>query len=420
MAPRPQFTGMTAGISYDCQQVGRRKKGASVAEATAADYAWLNDHWLREAFCITLVRELDQVEVLRRVGAEHSRPRTLTAAEAGELSGSFQAGYPQLVLVARADGWSVAVEGNGWEGSRLEVLRALSGGTQAVSVYRNVEALGYFNYAVDGQVLVSFELLFPQRRWGSQPDLLLPQMRAVDLDPDRHQPSYDDVVISALALAERVTGVHLDPGMLEGRLVGGEIAPLLDDPPASFFLGADDAELAAAIDQAAPGVLRRAAATAARHAVQLAQLDDPVVVEALAVAEAGQARQVDDPSPLGWRIRTWAVEVRVAERVRNDPRASLDAQQREASLLRAAGRPAERPPKDPSPWLGRGWTALVLRWRAGQAVRAALFGDPRTAIYATLEQLRYLPGDPWLGIRAAALKVLRSGGVAGPPGATDR
>ena len=311
-------------------------------------WSWFNDHWLREAFCITLVRGLDQAEVLRRLGGEQSQPRTLTAAEAGELSGSFDAGYPQLVLAARAGGWSVAVEDNGWEGSRPEVLRALSGGTQAVSVYRNVEALGYFNYAVAGEVLVGFELLFPQRRWGSQPDLLLPQMRAVGLDPDRQQPPHGEFDTAALALAERVTGVHLDPSMLEGPLHGGEIAPL------------------------------------------------------------------------GWRIRTWAVEVRVAERVRNDPRTSLDAQQREASLLRAAGRTAERPLKDPSLWLGRGWTALVLRWRSGQAVRAALFADPRGAIYATLEQLRYLPGDPWMGIRAAALEVLRSGSGAGPPAVTDR
>src|SRR6266511_1493394 len=70
-----------------------------------------------------------------------------------------------------------------WQGSRAEVLRALSAGGQAVSVYHNVNALGYFSYAVDGQVLVQFELLVPQQRWGSQPNLLLPQMRAVGLDP---------------------------------------------------------------------------------------------------------------------------------------------------------------------------------------------------------------------------------------------
>jgi Family of unknown function (DUF6461) len=391
-----------------------------VAEATAADYAWFKEHWLRQAFCITLVRGLDEVEVLRRLGGERSQLRMLTVGEAAELSGSLHAGYPQLVLVARAGGWAVAVEDNGWEGSRPEVLRALSRGSQAVSVYRNVNALGQFSDAVDGRLLVGFELLFPQRRWGGQPDLLLPQMRAVGLDPDRHEPSYDDAVIAALALAERLTGVHLDPTLLDGSLVGAQITPLLDDPPASFFLPEEDAELAAAVDHAPAGVLRRAAATAARHAVQLAQLEhDPVVVEALAVAQAGQARQVDDHSPLGWRIRTWAVEATICDRVLNDSRASLDAQRIEANLLRAAGRAAKQPLKDPSPWLGRSGSGLRLRSNAGQAVRAALFTDPRTAVYATLEKLRYLPGDPWMAIRAAALTVVESGGTAGPPDATD-
>jgi len=400
---------------------GGREKETSVTEATAADYAWFNDQWLRETFCITLVGGLDEAEVLRRFGGERSQPRPLTVVEAGELSGSFHAGYPQLVLVATTDGWSVAVEDNGFEGGRPEVLRALSGGTQAVSVLDN-DSEGHFSYAADGRVLVQFELLFPQRRWGSQPDLLLlPQMRAVGLDPDWQQPPPGELDTAALALAERVTGVHLDPSMLDGPLLAAEIAPLLDDPPASFFLDGEDAELAAAIEQAAPGVLRPAAATAARQAVQLAQLDqDPVVVETLAATEAGQAGQVDGHSPLGWRIRTWAVDVRIAERVRNDPSASLDAQQREASLLRAAGRAAAQPPKDPSPWLGHNWAALVLRWRAGQAVRAALFADPRTALYATLEQLRYLPGDSWMATRTAVAAVLQSGSAAGRPDAVDR
>jgi Family of unknown function (DUF6461) len=380
-----------------------------VAEATAADYAWLDDHWLREAFCITLVRGLDEAELLRRIGGERGEPRTLTAAEAGRLAGSLRAGYPQIVLATRIGGWTVAVEDNGWEGSRPEVLRVLSRGTQAVSVYRNVNALGYFSDAVDGELLVQFELLFPQRRWGSRPDALLAQMRGAGLDPDAPEPPGGQVEAAALALAERVTGVHLDPEVLEGPLVGVEVAPLLDDPPEFFSLAAEDAELAAAIDRASPERRRRAAASAARKAVELARLDrDPVVMEALAAAESGAARQVDDHSPLGWRIRRSDVEVNVVGRVLNDPFASLDAQRREASLLEAAGRAAP-PPVDPSPWQGASADALILRWRAGQAVRAALFDDPRTALYATLEQVRHLPGDPWPAIRAATLAALRAG-----------
>ena len=47
-----------------------------MTEATAADYAWFNNHWLREAFSITLVHGLDEAEVLRRFGGEGSQPAT--------------------------------------------------------------------------------------------------------------------------------------------------------------------------------------------------------------------------------------------------------------------------------------------------------------------------------------------------------
>jgi hypothetical protein len=66
-----------------------------LAEATAADYAWFEDHWLRQAFCLSLVRGLDQAEVLRRFGGERSRLRRLSLEEAGKLSTSFRAGYPR-------------------------------------------------------------------------------------------------------------------------------------------------------------------------------------------------------------------------------------------------------------------------------------------------------------------------------------
>jgi uncharacterized protein DUF6461 len=382
--------------------------------ATPADYRWFGDHWLREAFCITLVRGLDEAEALRRFGGERGRPRPLTVVDAWRLSLSLSARYPRLVLAARRGGWVVAVEANGWEGARPEVLRALSAGTAAVSVYRNVNALGYFSDAADGELRVQFELLFPQRRWGSRPDLLVAPMRAMGLDPDRDAPLDQDMAVAALALAERVTGVRVDRQLLDGPLTGVEIAPLLDDPPASFFLDAEDVELAAAVDRAAPDQRRRAAAAAARQAVRLAGLDrDPVVAEALAAAAAGQARPVGDHAPLGRRIRAWAVEADVADQLRNDPAAPLHAQLRDNHLRRLVGEP-ERPLVDPSPWQGRAGLALLLRWRAGQAARAALFPDSRTAVWATLETLRHLPGDPWPAIRAAALAALRTGGPAGP------
>jgi hypothetical protein len=195
----------------------------------------------------------------------------------------------------------------------------------------------------------------------------------------------------------------------------------LDDPPVSWSPREEDAELAAGVDDAAPGVLRRAAATAARYAVRLTQLEhDPVVAEALAAAETGQPHHVDDHSPLGWRTRTWAVEARIAGRMRNDSSASLWAQQAHANLLRASGRAPVAPLIDPSPWLEpQRVRARWLRLAAAQAVRAALFADPRGAVSATLGQLRHLPDDAWTAVRAATLAVLQPGSTAGLPDATE-
>jgi hypothetical protein len=111
---------------------------------------------------------------------------------------------------------------------------------------------------VDGVVLVGFEPLFPKRRWGSEPDLVLPLMRAVGLDPDWSQPPYGQVDLAALALAERLTGIHLDKAMLGGPLLAAVVTPRLSDPPASFWLLREDGELAAAaIGHAGPALLRR-------------------------------------------------------------------------------------------------------------------------------------------------------------------
>jgi hypothetical protein len=67
--------------------------------------------------------------------------------------------------------------------------------------------------------------------------------------------------------------------------------------------------LAAAICQTAPGALRRAAATAARQVVGLAQPERDQVALAAGLAHP-----------------RWEVDLRIAERVRNNPSTSLDAQ----------------------------------------------------------------------------------------------
>jgi hypothetical protein len=133
--------------------------------------------WLAQAFCVSFVRGLDSVEMLRRMGAHPAAVRPLTLLAADGLQMSLDAGYPQVVLAAELGDWSVAIEANGFEGTRPEVLRVLSQGAEAVSVFCNINAVGRFNHVADGELLTGFEPLFPDRRQGRDPDRLLPWMR---------------------------------------------------------------------------------------------------------------------------------------------------------------------------------------------------------------------------------------------------
>jgi len=79
----------------------------------------------------------------------------------------------------------------------------------------------------DGEVLVSFEPLFPGQRDGTGADAVLDLMRQVgfvfDEEPDFevYRPS-----AAACALAETLTAVRVTPALLEGSTYLGGTAPV--------------------------------------------------------------------------------------------------------------------------------------------------------------------------------------------------
>jgi Family of unknown function (DUF6461) len=99
------------------------------------------------------------------------------------LSDTLDPRYQRIVLATQTGDWTVLYEANDYQGTRPEVLRALSDRTEAVSVFYNVNADRRFCYAVDGELLTSFDPMAPARRYGSQPDRLLSLMCEVGLDP---------------------------------------------------------------------------------------------------------------------------------------------------------------------------------------------------------------------------------------------
>lgn len=185
----------------------------------------------------------------------------------------------QVLLLDVRDGWVVALEPQGYQGSRTEVLRAVSAQGRAMSVYWNVNANARLAYAAHGEVLVSVDLAVPQQRRGREPHVL-----------DQHLaelPFATDEQAAALVAAERVCGIRLDEAWLRARHRCVLIEPLRSDLVPAGHHGHPalaDAELQAIIHRPGPEHLPLITALAAELLARHAGIDgEPPVAETLDV-----------------------------------------------------------------------------------------------------------------------------------------
>jgi hypothetical protein len=324
--------------------------------------------WLGDSYCVSCIRQVPPEDALIRLGGDAVTRSTL--AEAVSSAGSFDAGYRRMAVAALAGDWSVLLEVHGIEGSRPEVLRALSRGTEVYSAFSTVGP-SIVSFAADGELVTAFDPRGTYRRWGRDPERLT-------------GPIADEDVVDPLAFLERVTGVTVSRALFTGTLAATAVTPLLDDPPrslANHVLRQCDTELAAAVDAAPPMVQRRVAAAEARWWADGAGIaDEPAVRDALTRAADGGSGLVADDTPLGRLIRAWCDDAHFVATASTDPRAAghLAPDQRERTFRRMT---------------------------AGQVVRAALYPDPQVACY---EALRDLPVNPDLaGRREVILGTLR-------------
>ncbi|WP_432927984.1 DUF6461 domain-containing protein [Microbispora sp. CA-135349] len=143
-------------------------------------------------------------------------------------------GCCDIIGVRRLAGWTVAYEYCGWEGARTELQRELSrDGGEAVTVCRHDYGHDRFSYSVDGELVTSFDPMFPEDRWGAAPDRLLSDMAELGLDPDRApgEPVANRIA-AALALAGRVSGVLVSEDDLTWPMLGARITTRVPDDPA--------------------------------------------------------------------------------------------------------------------------------------------------------------------------------------------
>ena len=183
--------------------------------ATAADYAWFDEHCedLAGAYCLTLVQGLTPEQVVDRLGGRD----TVRLTGLRELVAHQR--DARGVAVTAVAGWALIVEVGGTLGVTDEVAVALSAGTTLVSHFRNVDAVDRFLFVCDGDVRLDFEPMFPTTREGSDPDGLLREMEQAGFDlADEDVDDLDDLEFvhseAAFALAERLTGVRLTAELL--------------------------------------------------------------------------------------------------------------------------------------------------------------------------------------------------------------
>ena len=182
----------------------------------------LGSAYAPDAYCLTVVPGASVSAVLAGFGVDD--PATARTA-ADDWSSP-------TVRVLEGDGYQLAVESNGWQGSRIEVLRRLSPTGRVASLFRNVNALTQLSLCDAGRALFAEEVLW-------QPDVdpdLAPYFADLDFDAEAVEGDEEETSgwwTSSLAVIERFTGVHLDGPPPSEAVPAYRIVPWLADRPLS-------------------------------------------------------------------------------------------------------------------------------------------------------------------------------------------
>lgn len=179
-------------------------------------------------YWVVFARGLEPAELVARTEAEPDPMTALTRIEASDLADETD----DVVLRAgSAGGWAFGVVEGGPVGDAADTcVRALSVGTEAVGVWRTVNADTYFEYAEDGRTVCCFEPGREHERKGDDPGRLLPALREAGLvlpdgsTPFEHGADVDEPMLRVLRLAESAFGLGLPRhDVLDGALLAARI-----------------------------------------------------------------------------------------------------------------------------------------------------------------------------------------------------
>lgn len=213
------------------------------------------ERWLADTLCWTVIEPLSGglsvLDVIRRLGGdtkamvptEVAREAALEFDDERLLGTILQMGAPCVIL-----------EDNGYQGSRLEVLRALSANARVHNAYWNTTGHGRLSYAAQGAVLTVVELYDDVQRQGVAPDALDDDLNLV-LGPRTDPPSA--LRAEFLALIESRTAVSLESCLAHPGPTHVLLPAVKADPRPPGALGQVDPELDVQL-RLAPAAVRSA------------------------------------------------------------------------------------------------------------------------------------------------------------------
>ncbi|TDC40636.1 hypothetical protein E1211_00560 [Micromonospora sp. 15K316] len=117
-------------------------------------YRWVRRSSLSEAATVTVTTGATVEEVLRAFGADPKRPEPIPSIEEDLFAGDSN--FPWVTVLDTGPA-ILAVEFNGFRGSRGPVLRRASAGGRSASMFWNVRALTRLSFAEHGRLLAAFE-----------------------------------------------------------------------------------------------------------------------------------------------------------------------------------------------------------------------------------------------------------------------
>lgn len=320
------------------------------------------DHW---ALCLTFVRGKTEGEVLAGFGADpQHRPARLP-----DMS------QIPSVRVGRSGEWLVAVEENiPPQGTRPEVLRRVSAGTTAVSVYNDIgKSNDQFACAADGEVVAAVTTSVPPRWSGTDPAWAWPVASVFGLTEDGAETDLTPWQ-AVLALAEVAFGVSLDESALREPWPSAQLLPVLEDLPvplAGYPWSTGDPAIDQLLDRADDAAVTSALAVRAERLMSATGLDSHRdLADAVHAALAGTAQPVRDEEPVGLVLRQLAWE------------------QQHAETHLAVGLPPQPLTRDELRW-------RIRRGEAARVLRHVLAGPPRRALMAEIQRQSVWRAPGW-------------------------